>query len=74
LAKTSVVDGHRFDADPDPTFHFYAGPDPDTPSFPDIGKSDIFRLLFTVMPVYIVLSLSSGHSFNIEIFLEKSIV
>jgi hypothetical protein len=24
------VDRHRFDADPDPTFHFDADPDPDT--------------------------------------------
>jgi hypothetical protein len=27
--KGSVVDRHRVDADPDPTFHFYADPDPD---------------------------------------------
>jgi hypothetical protein len=26
--KGSVVDGHRFDADPDPTFHFDVDPDP----------------------------------------------
>jgi hypothetical protein len=26
---TSVVDRHRFDADPDPNFHYDADPDPD---------------------------------------------
>jgi hypothetical protein len=26
---TSVVDRHRFDVDPDQTFHFHADPDPD---------------------------------------------
>jgi hypothetical protein len=40
ISKTSVVDRHNFDVDPDsdpkPTFHFAADPDPDqdlTPSF-----------------------------------------
>jgi hypothetical protein len=35
INTTSVVDRHRFDADPDPdpTFHFDADPDPDTTSF-----------------------------------------
>jgi hypothetical protein len=38
--KVSVVDLHRFDADPDPTFRFHADPDPDpTPSFTLFGKS-----------------------------------
>ncbi len=27
--SNSVVDRHRFDADPDPTFHIDADPDPD---------------------------------------------
>ncbi len=42
LTKTGVEDRHRLDADPDPTFPFYAGPDPDTPSFTQVGKPDIF--------------------------------
>ncbi len=29
LRKISVADGHRFDADPDLTFHFDGDPDPD---------------------------------------------
>ncbi len=39
---TSVVDRHRFAADPDPTFHFDADPDPDpdtTSSITQVGKS-----------------------------------
>jgi hypothetical protein len=47
----SVVNRHRFgadpDGDPDPTFHFDADPDPDTKSNPDptlifthVGKSE----------------------------------
>jgi hypothetical protein len=38
----SVADGHRFDADPDPTFHFDADQYPDsdpTPSFTHGGIS-----------------------------------
>jgi hypothetical protein len=54
----SVVDRHRFDADPGPNFHVDADPDPDpdpdwhqydayphadpTPSFTHIGKSNFF--------------------------------
>ncbi len=36
---------HRFDADPDPTFHFDAGPDLDPDPIPSIkhgGKSKFF--------------------------------
>jgi hypothetical protein len=29
LEKTSLVDRHRFDADPDPNFHFDPNPGPD---------------------------------------------
>ncbi len=29
INTTSVVDRHRFDVDPDPTFYFDAGPDPE---------------------------------------------
>jgi hypothetical protein len=32
IAKDSVVDEHRFDADPDPTYHFDDYPDPDPDS------------------------------------------
>ncbi len=56
------MDRHRFDADPDldPTSHFDAYPDPDpNPSFTLVEKSKFLLLLFTAMPVYIVLSFSS---------------
>jgi hypothetical protein len=36
---SSVADRHRFDAHPDPTFHFYVDP------HPHAGKSDFFLLL-----------------------------
>ncbi len=46
--------------DPDPQhcdFHFATYPDPDPiQCFTQVGKSYFFLLLFTVMPVYIVLS------------------
>ncbi len=49
------MDRHRFDADPDPIFHFDVSPGPDpTPNFTHVEKS-IF-LKFTAVPVYIVLS------------------
>ncbi len=39
---------HRFDANPEPTFHFDAGPDPDTTlSFRHVGKSDIFIYFYS---------------------------
>ncbi len=45
--KSSVVDRHRFDADPDQTFHFAADPDPDpTPSFTHIIKSEYIFFYF----------------------------
>jgi hypothetical protein len=48
---TSVADRHRFDADPDPTFHFDDDPGLDSnpiPSFKHAGKSGkSFGLLFT---------------------------
>jgi hypothetical protein len=55
------VDRHRFEADPNPSFHFDADPDPApdpdaTPSY--VGKSD-FLLLFITVSVYIVSSFSS---------------
>jgi hypothetical protein len=41
--KGGVVDRHRFNADPDPTFHFDADLDPDsTPSFQLVGKIRFF--------------------------------
>jgi hypothetical protein len=42
---SSVVDRHRFDADPnpDPTFQFDAETDPDpSPDFTDVGKAELF--------------------------------
>jgi hypothetical protein len=37
---TCVLDRHRFDANPDPIFHFDPDSDPDpTPSFTHVGKS-----------------------------------
>jgi hypothetical protein len=59
--KSSVVDRHRFgaDPDPDPTFHKDADPDPDPAlSLIHAEKSDFLRL-YTAMPVYIVLSFES---------------
>jgi hypothetical protein len=63
------VDRHRFDADPDPNFHVDADLDPDwhqnnadshpTPSFTHVGKSEIFLLLVTALPLNNVLSFSS---------------
>jgi hypothetical protein len=46
IQMISVVDRHRTDADPDPTFHFDAYPDPDQnkadphvdPRFKHVGK------------------------------------
>jgi hypothetical protein len=49
------------DPDPDPDWHQNdADPHADpTPSFTHVGKSDIFLLLVTALPVYYVLSFSS---------------
>ncbi len=56
--KFLVVDRHRFDADPDLTFHFDANPDTDpTPNFTHIGKLEIF-LDFIAVAVSVVLSFS----------------
>jgi hypothetical protein len=41
--KISVVDRHRFDADPDPIFRFDANPNPDpTSNYTQGGKSEFF--------------------------------
>jgi hypothetical protein len=41
------VDQHRFNADPDLTFHFDADPDPDpTPSFTHVRKSELIFFTF----------------------------
>ncbi len=42
VVGTSVLDRHRFDANPDPTVHFDPDPDSDTdpyPSFTHVGKT-----------------------------------
>ncbi len=61
------MDRHRFDADPDTTFHFNADPHPDSDpdpssSYTQVGKSKIVLtfLFVKALPVYIVLSFSSG--------------
>jgi hypothetical protein len=60
LKKTSVVDRHRFDADPDPNIHVDADPDPAsnwhknnadsradlTSSLTHVGKPEYFLFLF----------------------------
>jgi hypothetical protein len=65
--KSSVVNRHSFDAARiriryDQTFHFDADPGPvPAPRFTHVRKSEkIFRLLFTAVPIYIVLSFSSA--------------
>jgi hypothetical protein len=65
--QSSVVDQHRFaanlDKDPEQTFHFDAVPDPKSEPkfFTHVGKSEKFLLLlFTTVPVHIVLYFSSG--------------
>jgi hypothetical protein len=46
----SVLDA---DPDPDPTLHFYAGPDPNlSPSFTHVGKS-VYLSNFSVQSVYL---------------------
>jgi hypothetical protein len=42
----SVVDGHRFDAEADPTFHFDADPDSDLESDPNTSWKIRFFLTF----------------------------
>jgi hypothetical protein len=43
---------HRFDADPEPTFHFDADPDLDpTATSKQVEKSEFFILLITAMLV-----------------------
>jgi hypothetical protein len=38
------VDRHRFDADPDPTFHFDADPHPDSEPDPTLGFTHVVML------------------------------
>ncbi len=55
------VDWHHVDADPDPTFDFESETDTDpdpTLRFTHVRKSLIFFILFTAVPVNIVLSFS----------------
>jgi hypothetical protein len=43
VAFVNDEERHRFDADPDSTFHFHTDPDPDlTPSLTYVEKSDFF--------------------------------
>jgi hypothetical protein len=57
----SVGDRHRFDADPDLTFHLDANPDPNpSPSFIHVGKLNFLNFLFTGVLIYIILSFSSA--------------
>jgi hypothetical protein len=49
------VDWHRVDADPDPAFHF--DPDPAL-NFQMFEIRNIFRFLFTEVPVYIIITFS----------------
>jgi hypothetical protein len=52
----------RVDADPDPDaiFYFDANPVPDpAPIFTPVRKSELFLLLFTALPVFVVVSFSS---------------
>ncbi len=60
IIKGRVVDRHSFDADPnpDPTFHFDADPDPEQDPTLNLTMLE-FRLLFTALPIYIVLLLCS---------------
>ncbi len=53
------MDQHRLDDNPDSAFHFDADPDPDLTPVTLVGKKiKFFKLLFTAVPVYIVLSFS----------------
>jgi hypothetical protein len=57
ILHNSVVDRHHFYNDPDPIFHYNADPDPDpdpTLRFIHDGKSELFKLFFTAVPIYIV--------------------
>ncbi len=44
----SVVNGHRFDAEADPTFHFDADPDSDPESDPNTSWKIRFFLLLCI--------------------------
>ncbi len=54
------MDRHRFDADPDPdsNFHVDTNPDPDTPDFAHVGKSEFSLLLITALLSFTMLYLS----------------
>jgi hypothetical protein len=86
MPGTSVVDRHRFDADPDPTFYFKADSDPDpdpdpTPNFTNGVKSEIvftFIQISDSLNCFIFLVSVIGVKFSIfwtvfRNFLEKSI-
>ncbi len=72
VGNGSVVDRHRFEAHPDPTFHVDAdpGPDPDPdaapdpdPSFTRVGRTKIC-LLFTECQLVFVFQRHWCHNFQ----------
>jgi uncharacterized membrane protein len=68
MPAINIVDRHRFDADPDPTFHFAAYPDPDpTPSFTHVGISDFFDIFYSL--IFLISFIYSTVSLHIFIFL-----
>jgi hypothetical protein len=59
IVLCSFVDRHRFDADPDPYFHFDAAPHANPiPGFTLVGKSKFFTYILS-SPVNIVVSFLS---------------
>ncbi len=58
------MDRHRFDVDPDPTFHFDANADPDpTPSFRHVGKKYDF-LDYSHISIFLVCVKRCHHFFK----------
>jgi hypothetical protein len=61
IVSLSVVDRHRFDADPDSTFHFVPRSGSESYQIIRMLENQIFfLLLFTTVPVNIVRSFSSA--------------
>jgi hypothetical protein len=73
----SDVDRHRFDADPDPTFHFDADPDPDRTLRFIQKNGTFFTFIHSIVSLHNFMFLISdiGNKIcNMLIFSEKSIV